>query len=501
MFRVGAATAQVFPWVKSAGDAGEDAGLAITTDAAGHLYAAGHFSAQATFGEFTLRSGDATDVFLLKAENEGRVLWARRFGGIGLEECTAVAAAPDGSLFLAGSFNGQASFDETTLTSVGSSDVLVAKLDGSGRALWAVGAGGPAKDVASGLAVDGWGNSSVTGEYRQRAQFGSTILPASTAQQVFVARYNPTGALVWARNSGGGEAAAGFGVAADGAGNTWTVGEFFPLAPLAMRNSDAFVMRSDPEGKVVWYRTWGGAAADSAHAVALDTLGNCSVTGYFNGTAKFGNVLLQSRGDRDVFVFKCDLGGHVVWARRAGGGSTDVGSPIAVDGAGSCFVGGYFIGGADFGPIQLDGGGSADAFVMKLTTDGQPLWAIQAGGTANMDVYGLAVDRVGRAYLTGYFRSSSPFGGFFLANQSTGRDIFLARLDSPPLPKLSILRVAERALVSWPAELIGFRLESSTNLSLPTAWRLVPEAPTRQGDRNVLTNRMAEDGLFYRLRK
>jgi hypothetical protein len=303
------------------------------------------------------------------------------------------------------------------------------------------------------------------------------------------------------RNAGGGENAVGNAVAANRNGDVWTVGDYYPFAPQDTRNSDVFITRHDSLGRTLWYATFGGSEADSAQSVALDESANCYVTGTFNGTAKFGGFTLTSRGDRDVFVLKCDPLGRVLWARQAGGFYTDVGSRITVDSEGSCLVAGYFLVAADFGSTHLTSGGSADAFVMKLDTDGHAQWAVQASGTANMGVYGLSVDRAGSAYLTGYFRSSSPFGGFFLTNSSSGRDVFVCRLDSPPRPKLSIIAGGGNTIISWPSDTAEFHLENSLHLASPGSWQIVTNAPSRIGVRNFLTNGISGVQRFYRLRK
>ncbi|MEO8429065.1 MAG: hypothetical protein ABI651_18390 [Verrucomicrobiota bacterium] len=493
--------AQQFRWVKSGGGNDEDAGTALVVDAERNLYVAGHFSGTSTFGTNVLASSGGTDVFLVKMDSNGNFGWAVRAGGTNFDECAGVAVDPQRNILLTGYFAGQASFGNLALTSVGNSDIFIAKLDSTGEVLWAASAGGPAKDVANGIATDAMGSSYVTGSYLETASFGATNLTGGNLRQFFLAKYAFDGRLLWVRNTGGGENAVGNAVAADRDGNVWTVGDYYPLAPQDTRNSDLFIIRHDPFGRTVWYTSFGGSEAASAQAVALDESANCYVTGTFNGTAKFGSFTLSSRGDSDVFVLKCDPLGQVLWARKAGGSYTDVGSRITVDPEGSCLVAGYFLVAADFGNTHLTSGGSADAFVMKLDTDGHPLWAVQASGTANMGVYGLLADSAGSAYLTGYFRSSSPFGGFFLTNNSNGRDVFVCRLDNPPVPKLSIIAGDGNTIISWPSDTAGYRLENSMRLASPETWQIVTNVPSRIGPRTLVTNGISGGQRFYRLRR
>jgi len=500
LFETALSSAQSFRWVHSAGGVDEDAGFALAVDAATNVYATGHFAGQSTFGTNVLSSTGALDIFVCKLDAAGNFLWSTRFGGTGDDEGTGIAVDHSGNLHLTGNFATRIGFGRDALLSAGASDVFVAKLDNTGCVLWSARAGGIGRDVANDIASDRPGNSYITGSYQQNAQFGSTNLTGGALPQFFLAKYDPDGTLLWARNTGGGERAVGNSVVADDNGNVWSVGDYYPVTQESLR-WNGFIVRYNTSGDAVWYRTFPSDAPDSAQAMSVDAAGNSYVTGYFSGTAKFGGFTLRSRGDRDIFVLKCDAGGQVLWARRAGGASTDLGLCIAVDHEGSSLIGGYFLGTADFGAATLSSNGSADAFVAKLDTDGQVLWAVQAGGSVNMELFGLSLDSGGNAYATGYFRYNTFFGGVFLSNHSSGRDTFFARLDSPPLPRLSIAPSAGSALISWPLNSAGFGLESTTQLGAPDGWKPVTNSPARVGERNVITNSSTDPRRFYRLRK
>ncbi|MDX9776786.1 MAG: SBBP repeat-containing protein, partial [Petrimonas sp.] len=93
--------------------------------------------------------------------------------------------------------------------------------------------------------------------------------------------------------------------------------------------------------------------------------GNCYVTGNFNGTASFGATNLTCSGDYDIFVAILNTSGAWQWAVQAGGAGTDQGNSIAVDSSGNCYVTGYFSGTASFGATNLTSSGGDDIFVAK----------------------------------------------------------------------------------------------------------------------------------------
>ena len=130
--------------------------------------------------------------------------WAKQAGGTSSEYGYGIAVDGSGNSFVTGSFNGTASFNGTSLSSVGGNDIFVAKYDAKGTLLWAKKAGGSNSDYGYGIALDGSGNSYVTGSFRDMASFNGTSLSSSGASDIFVAKYDASGAFQWAKQAGGG---------------------------------------------------------------------------------------------------------------------------------------------------------------------------------------------------------------------------------------------------------------------------------------------------------
>ena len=105
-----------------------------------------------------------------------------------------------------------------------------------------------------------------------------------------------------------------------------------------------------------WMRNAGGLGADGGNDISIDRLGNTYTTGYFNNSAYFGsNISLLSSGVSDVFLTKMDNSGNFVWAVKAGGTGADRGLAIKTDSLGNCYITGYFNGTAIFGNAALLG--------------------------------------------------------------------------------------------------------------------------------------------------
>ena len=388
---------------------------------------------------------------------DGDFVWAKGMGGTGFAGGRGIAVDGTGNVYTTGNFNGTADFDPGpgtfNLTSAGSSDIFVSKLDSAGNFLWAKAMGGPGDDFGAGIAVDNAGNVYTTGNFKGTADFdpgpGTFDLTSAGNNDIFVSKLDSAGNLVWAKAMGGTGDDFGVGIVVDNAGNVYITGSFsgtvdFDPGPGAFNltsagNNDIFVLKLDSAGNFVWAKAMGGTDEDAGYGITLDSASNLYVTGWFSATADFdpgpGTFSLTSAGDIDIFVSKLDSAGNFVWAKQMGGG----GSGIAMDTAGNVCTTGSFYGTADFDPgpgtFNLTSA-SQDIFVSKLDSAGNFLWAKQMGGTTINDGgqgNGIAVDGAGNIYTTGWFKGTADFdpglGTFNLTSAATV-DIFVSKLDS-----------------------------------------------------------------------
>lgn len=306
-------------------------------------------------------------------------VWAVRGGGLASEYGYGISRDTGGNIYVTGWFYGESQFGSTNLTSNGENDIYVAKLDLEGNWLWAVNAGGSSNDYCEGIATDDNGNSYITGSFRETVEFGSTTLTAS---------YN-----------------------------------------------DVFVAKLDADGNWLWATSAGGSLSDYALDIAVDTNGNCFVTGGFEDVATFGSTTLTVNPEdmmgRDIFIAKLDTNGNWLWAERAGGADPDDGKGITCDSSGNCYVTGVFYDlAADFGPDYFNNNQADNVFISKLSPSGNWLWTSRATGIWPCYSYGhsISIDSSGDVCLTGFFNETITFGSTTLTSQGF-QDIFIAKLD------------------------------------------------------------------------
>jgi hypothetical protein len=302
--------------------------------------------------------------------------------------------------------------------------------------LWAKQAGGTEDDTGNGIATDSNGSRYVTGWFQGTATLGSTTLTSSGWQDIFIAKLDTNGNYLWVKQAGGTNYDSAYSIATDSSGNCYVTGRFCGAATFGsttLTSSEGvgiFIAKLDTNGNWLWAKQAVGTIAyDSGRGIATDSSGNSYVTGEFYGAATFGNTTLTGSGEQDIFIAKLDTNGNFLWAKQAGSTEADYGYGIATDSSGNCCVTGIFRGTAIFGNTPLTGSGSDDIFIAKLDTNGNWLWAKKAGGTDDDRGFSIATDSSGNCYVTGGFGGNATFGNTTLTS-SGWYDIFIAKLGS-----------------------------------------------------------------------
>ena len=438
------ANAQAPNWLWADGAGGSnfdiDTGSGIAVDGSGNSYITGHFgTGSIEFDPYYLSNNGSFDIFIAKYTSSGNVVWAQSAGGNASEAGHSVALDAYGNCYATGYFGSSTiTFGSITLTNNGSNNIFIVKYDPSGNVLWAKNSVGTGDDGgALGIAADGLGNCYVTGYFSSNSvTFGSFTLTNGGVDNIFVVKYDPLGNVLWARRAGGSSSDWGHAIAADATGNSYLTGHFSSNSIIfgtdTLTNSSGnhlFVVKYDAPGNVVWARSTQGGLYDEGNGIAADDSGNCYVSGDFNGdSTTFGAITLTSDSSADIFVVKFDTSGTVVWAKRAGGNSTEYGTGIAMDGSSNIYVTGYFASDIiTFDSSSLTNYGSTNIFVAKYDLAGTVIWAKSATGSFGDRCFGIAADGDGNSYVTGDFSNGITFGSTTLTNNSFA-DIFIAKL-------------------------------------------------------------------------
>lgn len=327
------------------------------------------------------------------------------------------------------------------LTGTGFRQVFVAKYNRNGTIQWVRQPGGSinTNNYARSISVDLNGNSFITGYLgRPGVKFGTTATLNDPG--TFVVKYSTTGAAIWATKVGTGNAD-GWAIVNNPCGDTFITGyvqstETFSTGTLtAIGNRDVFLARIDNIGVLVWVKQFGGTNSDVySRGISLDMNGNIFITGEFSQQLVFGSTALNtSTSTREMYVAKCDSAGNAIWAKKSSNSSgATIGAAIKAVPNGDCYVAGTFSGMAnvDVCGVSLVSNNNGRLFVVKLDMNGNAIWGQQSNSlNAGEGVLGISLDAYHHVYISGYIQGSSLFGST-TTSPNGGFDILIAKLEN-----------------------------------------------------------------------
>jgi hypothetical protein len=358
------------------------------------------------------------------------LFYSTYLGGANDDDASAIAVDANGNASVTGgtsSTNFPTTAGAFRLTSGGLTDAFIIRLDPAGAMVYSTYLGGAGDDEGRAIAVDGAGNTYVTGDTTSGnfpTTAGSFRQTLSGLTDAFVIRLNAAGLPVYSTYLGGAGEDEGLAIRVNAAGNAYVTGETgsadFPTTVGSFRRtlgglSDAFVTRLGATGALVYSTYLGGSAADDGRGIAIDASGNAYVTGEtfstdFPTTAGAPRATLA--GATDAFVTKLNAtGSALVYSTYLGGTGADRGSAIAVD---TLTNPNAYLTGRTFssnfpttaGALRTTLAGTTDAFVARLDPTGALAYSTYLGGSGTDEAFSIAVDGAGNAYITGETVSS-----------------------------------------------------------------------------------------------
>lgn len=387
-----------FIWAKSIGSVDDEIGRSIAIDTLKNIYVTGTFVSIVDFdpgvGTFTLQaslpSNSDNDAFILKLDSLGNFVWAKGIGGYNVSVVSiSIKLDSQGNIYNTGIFDGTADFDPSSnnfsLTSQGSSDAYILKLDNLGDFVWAKSMGGSDNDNGNSITVDNLGNVFTVGTFA-----GTADLDPSSA------------------------------------GSYTVTASGFPY-------EDIFISKIDNNGNFLWTKTIGSSNSDYATSVQVDNLGDLYISGYFAGNVDFDpgiSTHFLSSSSGASYVLKLNNNGIFLWVNQNldSGPFTNVQcKSSAIDAAGNIYAAGY---------------GTLGAFVCKLAPNGTIIW--QKGYSGNGPVFvtnAICTDVFGNVYLTGVFNYQISFNNWLPGSVlvcPTVEDLFICKLHQCSQPNAPI---------------------------------------------------------------
>lgn len=390
--------AQTVEWVNTVGGLGYDGSTSLISDSLGNAYVVGNFrktiDIDPGIGTLNFISSNDTSLYIQKLNSDGKLIWAQQ---INYALADQIEFDKQGNLLILGSFRGNVDIDPSigvfNIIGQNRENLFLLKLDSNGNFIWATVAMRNCLDCYGGdMTIDKDNNIVITGNFRGSVDIDPTSLT-------------------------------------------------FTLTSFNTNQEDAFVVKYNSIGNLVWGKVFRGPNFKYGEAIVTDTLGNVYIAGTFHISADFnpgpGSFIMTSLvGYGDAFIVKLNPNGIFVWAKETNNSSNgflfiyDIG----LDKNQNLILVGVFekIADFDFGPSTniKNSSSSADFYVLQLDINANFKW-VKTFNSTNYDYAGIIyIDKNNDYFVSGQFYGDIDVISNKPVLQSRGNsDSFVVKMD------------------------------------------------------------------------
>lgn len=358
-------------WTRTYGGTNADAGRSVQHTSDGGYVVVGN---TASFG-----SGLA-DVYLVKTDSNGELLWSRTYGGTNWDIGCSVRQTLDGGYVVAG---------HTFSYGAGLWDVYLVKTDKNGDTLWTRTYGGTDWDY--GYAVQQTADSGYI-------IAGETWSFGGGRNDVYLIKTDASGNALWTQTYGDTQREIAYSVQQTEDGGYIVVGETISFGA---GRGDVYLIKTDASGDSLWTKTYGDTWYESGASVRQTSSGGYIVV---------GETWSFSAGRSDVYLVKTDANGSLIWAKSYGDTNYDYGSSVR-----ETRDGGFIIAGSTWS----FGAGLYDVYFLRVDANGDTTWTLTCGGPGNDASYSVDTTSDGGYVAAGW---TDSFG-------AGANDVYLVRTE------------------------------------------------------------------------
>jgi uncharacterized repeat protein (TIGR01451 family) len=403
----------------------EGMGIEVCTDPFNNIFTAGQYVSTVTIGNNTYTSFGYQDVMVIKYDAAGNILWSTALGGIAADYVNEMVFDPLGYIWITGQFNATLQAGSFSLTTTGSTDGYVIKINASnGVVEYADNFGGTGNDVGLSIKNDNAGNIYIGGTYTSAFTFNTISLPSAGQSEVFIVKLDGSGNTLWGKSISGTAIETMWSMDVDDnasiyvAGTSTSASTNFAGTNVTLGITQKFIVKLNAAGNYIWSAL--GNFNGEIYGLCSDVSGNTYFTGNFDTQASFGAINLTGAGNDEILVGKVNANGTFDWVQNYGGTGIDGGYDIEMGNNGNILLVGSCEASFTMGSTTINAGGFAKAFIANLNAQGNINWVLQSSGPASAH-YGYAVTQhpSGDIYMSGPGGNTFNFGSLS-ANLSTG---------------------------------------------------------------------------------
>jgi hypothetical protein len=433
-------------WAQGSGSADFEMVRDLITDNAGNVISVGQFANTVDFdpgpGTHNLTSAGASDIFIMKQDANGNLLWAHSFGNYDSDAAYGVGVDASNNIYITGTFRYEVDFDPTAgdytignALAGNAGQIYLLKLNAAGNLVW-VNYMGNISGSSQGLviAVETTGLSVISGTFNTTVDFdpngGTTNLTANTTTNydIFVASYTSDGDLNWAHGFGG-TSGNNFpeDIALDASNNVILTGSYGGTADLdptagtqtanTLGYDDAFIMKFTSGGIFLWAKSVGSIWGDYGFATVADSNDDIYFVGAFRQDIDLdpgaGTSNYSIGANENTFIVKLSWNGNFIWSKTLENGYSRP-KAVDLDENDNLYIAGGFSGTTDFDPgaavvSNTSADNFDDGFVVILDSDGLYQTSFTFGTTTEDRAECISVVNSDEFYIGGYFNGTVDF--------------------------------------------------------------------------------------------
>lgn len=473
-------------WAKGSQGSGESLITVrkMMTDSSGNIYTYGFFSGSILLdpvnqtGQINTTDDYNYDLYFSKRDSAGNVVLSFTLAGSSNDTPTDFAIDQEGNIWLGGYFYEVMDLDPGTgeylITSVGETDLFLAKYNPEGELLWAGQFGSLESESGGHIAIDSSGRVHFAGKFNRTIDLdpGPEVYEVETSgiydSDGFICTLDSEGNFIKAGQFEGPGNVFITELKIDAEGNLWCGGsfnetvDFDPGEDVFMLGSpgysNCFLVKLDPEGNFITALFYGGVEDISMENLVFNSQGSVLITGNYRNSADFDpgpeGYILNALGFTDCYILCLDTDGAFIWAASVSGESSESGQDIAVDLYDNVYVTGYFQGIIDADP----GEGSylmqtefyTNGFLLKLNNEGNFIWAKQLRSDSGISGDCLLVLDDGSILESGWFSYVADFDPaepIFVLWASGIYDVFIRKLNNDLTVGIPVIAKSDKPLI------------------------------------------------------
>lgn len=359
-------------------------------------------------GDVTQKNHGGNDIWIVKFDISGKIQWQKLIGGNQDELVFQIHQTPDGGYIIGGNSTSSKSGDVTG-TSHGDYDFWIVKLNATGDILWDKLLGGNNKEFLSDLSLTTDGGFIATGLSRSGQSGDVTDVNVfdkymwvvkltsngTITWNKLIGGVRTEAAFAIHQTSDGGYIVAGLTDDSNNGDITNTNHGYY----------DMWLVKINSTGAVQWDKLYGAVDYESIFAMQIAPDGGYILAGVSTSSSN-GDVSENNRGGYDAWIVKVDVLGNIIWKRLVGGAGDESIGNLNVNNDGSITLAGYSTSSSS-GEITSPNHGENDFWITKFSSLGDIIWTKLYGGNKDDRAYSVIQNREGNYVISGISASSA----------------------------------------------------------------------------------------------